>query len=136
VSIVEYVRPGIPTSNVDNAQQNIYDDATLKKVLTEIQNFRKDIQLWRSEHTELAEKVDRMEEKVNIIEGKLNVHEGKKGNEGFVSTKQQPTPTPTPTPTPISDDDHGGLPKDVAFIVDDDDDAADHTSIPSLLDEV
>ena len=77
-----------------------------------------------------------MEEKMNIIEGTLNVEEGKKGNEGFVSTKQQPTPTPTPTTTPISDDDHGGLPEDVAFIVDDDDDAVDHTSIPSLLDEV
>ena len=133
MSIVEYVRPGIPTSNVDNAQQNIYDDATLKKVLTEIQNFRKDIELWRSEHTELAEKVDRMEEKVNIIEGKLNVDEGKKGNEGFVPSKEQPTPTPTPTP--ISDDDHAGLPKDVAFIVNDDD-AADHTFISSLMDEV
>ena len=60
MSIIEYLGPGIPTANVDKAEHNILDDVVLKMVLQEIQNFRKDIQQWRTEQIDLIHKVDHM----------------------------------------------------------------------------
>ena len=129
--INDYVPPAASIEHVHKVEHNRPNDYMLTLVLQEIQSFRKEIQLFRTEHTDLIEKVKRMEEKVDLLHGNLKVDEGQKVKVGFVPPKEQPTPKPTP----FSDDHHGPVTKDFGFKFDDAH-APEHTSIPSLMDEV
>ncbi|TXG64113.1 hypothetical protein EZV62_011107 [Acer yangbiense] len=135
VLINDYVAPAASVENVHKAEHNSPNDDMLKLVLLEIQNFRKELQQFRTDHTDLIHKVNSMEEKVDLLHGNLNVDEGQKVKVGFVPGKEQPTATPTPTPTPIFDDHHSRVTKDFGFKFDDAH-ALEHTFIPSLMDEV
>ncbi|KAK1584052.1 hypothetical protein Q3G72_029470 [Acer saccharum] len=134
VLINEYVPPVASIEHVHKGEHNRPNDDMLTLVLQEIQSFRKEIQLFRTEHTNLIEKVKRMEEKVDLLHGNLNVDEGEKVKVGVVPPKEQPTPTPTPTSTSFSNHHHGPVTKDFGFKFDDAH-APEHTSIPSLMDE-
>ncbi|TXG60525.1 hypothetical protein EZV62_015098 [Acer yangbiense] len=130
VLINDYVPPAASIEHVHKAEHNRPNDDMLTLVLQEIQSFKKEIQLFRTEHTDLIKKVKRMEEKIDLLHGNLNVDEGEKVKVDVVPPKEQPTPKPTP----FSDDHHGPVTKDFGFIFDDAH-APEHTSIPSLLDE-
>jgi len=133
VSVNAYVAPCTAADTFDKAEDNMRNDATLQLVLQEIQKFRDELQQFRMEHTSVIQKVDRIEEKVDILERNLKGDDGHKVKDAFVPSKQQPTPTSN------SDDVDAGVAKDEDFDIDfkfDDDDAAQHTFIPSLMDEV
>ena len=129
MSINDYVAPARPSDNVDKAAHNIPNEDALKMVINEIQNIRKEIQQFRTEHTDLIHKVDRMEEKVDILYAKINIEEGQKVKDGFVPSKEQQTPRPN------CDDDHAVASEDLEKKFDDDH-APEHTFIPSVMDEV
>ncbi|TXG51660.1 hypothetical protein EZV62_024184 [Acer yangbiense] len=113
VLINDYVPPAASIEHVHKAEHNRPNDDMLTLVLQEIQSFRKEIQLFRTEHTDLIEKVKREKVKVDVVPPKEQL---------------------TPKPTPFSDDHHGPVTKDFSFKFDDAH-APEHTSIPSLLDE-
>lgn len=129
MSVIEYVAPATEADDLHKAEHNSPTAGVLEMVLQEIKNFRKEIEQFRTEHTDLIKKVDSMEEKVNNLHGNMKNDEHEKRNDGS-------TPTTEPlTPTLNSDDDHGGVAKDFDFKFDHEH-QPDHTSIPSLLDEV
>ena len=127
--INDYVAPAASAEHVHNVEHNSPNGDMLKLVLQEIQSFRKEIQEFRTEQTNLIEKVKHIEKKVDLLHGNLNVDKGQKVKVGFVPPKEQPTPTP------FSDDDHGPVTEDVGLKFDDAH-AAQHTFIPTLIDEV
>ena len=61
MSVNEYVAHCTAIDNFDKAEHNIPNDDVLQLVLQEIQKFRDEIQQFRTEHTSVIHKVDRIE---------------------------------------------------------------------------